>query len=100
MVAANVANGNALPIPADYVWKILAFRIQYPLGTTYKLYKIKFHLQTLNQCTSVGVQCEQKSALEPNWCICKIMLLPVTAMLQKKTENRLHFNAAGGWEKL
>lgn len=42
--AANVANGNTLPIPADYVWKILAFRIQYPLGTTYKLYKIKFHL--------------------------------------------------------
>ena len=42
-IAVNVANGSTLLIPADYVWKILAFRIQYPLGTTYKLYKIKFH---------------------------------------------------------
>lgn len=42
-VAANAANGNALHIPADYVWKILPFRIHYPLGNTYKLYKIKFH---------------------------------------------------------
>lgn len=42
-ILANIANGNALPIAADYVWKILAFWSQDSLGTTYKLHKIKFH---------------------------------------------------------
>lgn len=42
-LAANIANGNTLPIAADYVWKILAFWSQDSLGTTYKLHKIKFH---------------------------------------------------------
>lgn len=82
-ILTNIANGNTLPIAADYVWKILAFWSQDPLGTTYKLHKIKFHFQKLNRCTSVGIQCEKKSALEPNWCISKVLLLPMIALMQK-----------------